>query len=157
MTDVDRPAFAQTMNRLSVALREKDPDAVQMRVYFEALQPIPIEAVEASALEIAQRGVLDEKTGQRRRGFFPTSAQWYDAAQLAMKDYLRKALPPVRSEPWRYDCVLCDDTGWEYFSCSGDSLCGRTTTHAAHPYVRPCPCRATNPTYQRHHHFGAGE
>lgn len=101
MTDVDRPAFAQTMNRLCIALREKDPDAVQMRVYFEALKDLEIEFVSAAGHRL-----------EASAKFFPKPAEWrLEAGKVererieAQRAVLRKLVQPL--------CAACDDTGWD--------------------------------------------
>lgn len=147
MTVADKPQFLQAINRLAVALREKDLDMAQMHVYFEALEQIPIEAVTASAHALAK------EPGRR---FFPTSGEWVQAAQLASIEALRNTLPAGRAEPWHHTCDLCQDTGWEGFECAGDSTCGRSKPHYPHRYVRPCPCRPINQTWLRHLRFGTG-
>lgn len=38
----------------------------------------------------------------------------------------------------------------------GRPTCGKPEPHLPHSYTKPCGCRATNRTYLRHHHFGAG-
>lgn len=66
-------------------------------------------------------------------------------------DHLRMLAAEHRGEPWRFDCDGCEDTGWVYHACPGDLPCGCPHEHDAHNVVTVCPCRATNPTYQRHH------
>lgn len=142
---------------LGMQLRWTDADEMTIRSYYEALKDLPIEAVKASATDIARHGVTDERTGERRRGFFPTSAQWFDAASHTVTESLRKALPAARTEPWKSECTHCEDTGFEPHECPGDVTCGRTFAHVAHRYVRLCPCRPTNRTWLRHQKFGSGE
>jgi len=116
MTDRDKPAFAVALNRLCIALREKDPDAVQMRVYFEALQDLEIEFV-------SEAGRRLEKTSAK---FFPKPAEWrLEAGKVererieAQRAVLRKLLTPL--------CAACEDTGWD-----------RTQEDR----VVPCDCRS---------------
>jgi hypothetical protein len=140
--------FGTVFAKLAMQLRWMDADELAIRSYYEPLKDAPFAAVKAAAETFAK------EPGRR---FFPTSAEWYQAAQQAAKEALRAAIPCGRDEPWRMDCAMCEDTGWEPFECSGDSLCGRKQKHAPHPYVRSCPCRASNRTYQRHQNFGSGE
>ncbi len=71
----------------------------------------------------------------------------------AFEKVVRDAWPKGRE--WFYLCTACEDTGWEYLSCPGDSTCGPSTwraaahmpcpnrprkPHAAHSYVRVCFC-----------------
>lgn len=155
ITPMTEREFGNVFATLAIQLRWMDADVVAVKSYYEALKDLPLEAVQASAAEIARTGYLDEK-GEHRTRFFPTSADWRTVAQKATVDVFRKALPAVRDEPWRVECEACDDTGWELFECTGDAFCGRQKTHAAHTFVRVCPCRPTNRTYQRHQKFGAG-
>lgn len=148
--------FGTVFTKLAFQMRWMDADAVAVKSYYEVLRDVPLEVAQASATEIARNGIVDDRTGERRRGYFPTAAQWYEVAQHAAKEQLRKALPAGRGEPWHFDCEGCMDTGWEEFDCKGDSLCGRKKPHGAHAYVRICPCRPTNATYQRHQNFGSG-
>lgn len=139
--------FSAVFSLLAVQLRATDTDEATIRGYFLALQDVPLEAVQASARTFAR------EPGRR---FFPTTAEWVQVAQDASIETLRKALPAPRDEPWHHDCDLCDDTGWEPFQCAGDTTCGRKFVHAPHRFVRPCPCRPVNATWQRHQRFGAG-
>lgn len=61
---------------------------------------------------------------------------------------------------WRYDCEGCGDGGMVSYWCDepGGTMptpwyhrraCERKAEHAAHEWVGPCPCVATNPTIQR--------
>lgn len=145
--------FGAIFAKLALQLRWTDADAVTMRSYFEVMQELPQEAIEAGARVIAIRGVRDDN-GATQRKWFPTSAEWIQAAQEHQRDQARKrlALPAGRSEPWHYECVSCLDTGWvQDLECDGSSICGRDKPHAAHSYTKPCGCRATNRTFQRHH------
>jgi hypothetical protein len=82
--------------------------------------------------------------------FFPRPADLRDRIENEAVRELQRALPPTRD--WHVDCQACDDTGWQESSCDGDGsqACGRTFRHTKHQFVVPCPCRPTNPTYQRH-------
>jgi hypothetical protein len=53
MTDADKPDFARAFSGLCLALREKEPDAVQMRTYFKAMDDFDVELVSAAAERIA--------------------------------------------------------------------------------------------------------
>lgn len=140
--------FLQVFNRLCVALREpQDDSGVTQGIYFEALKDLPLLALEAGA------SALMRETGRR---FFPTTAEWRTAAEVAIQAEVRRELTAVREEPWKHDCNACEDTGWERFECTGDDFCGRTRKHAPHEFVRVCPCRPTNRTYQRHQVVGRG-
>ena len=143
MTMTDRLAFGQTFNGLCVAFG-KPIETASMAVYFDALEDLPIEAVQGSAREL-------QRTGGE---FFPTTAKWHAEAERAVAREVRKALPPGRVVPWQYDCPACEDTGWTEHTCTAVHRCGRPRCDQdpahTHTYVQTCPCRATNPTYRRH-------
>lgn len=140
--------FATVFNRLAVALREKDIDAATMRVYYETLKDLPAAALEGGAAALMR---------EPGRKWFPTTAEWRAAAELAQETLLRKAVKPARAEPWHLECERCEDTGWVAgLECPGDATCGRTKTHAAHSFTRACPCRPTNRTWMRTQKFGSG-
>jgi len=159
VTDGDRPAFAQCINRLAKALRTP-LDAADFEVYFLALSDLSLFAVERGALELQRTQV--SKTGQ---SFFPTTAQWHLAATTAHEALIRNALPPAREEPWHIECPErnqvhpegCGDTGWRERICRPGARCGcrlyANHATAEHPYTVPCPCRATNRTYRARHHL----
>lgn len=148
VTTTTDAAFNQVFNRLAVALREPaDDTGITIDVYFEALKDLSMEAIELGA------DALAKEPGRR---FFPTTAEWRAAAESAQMARLREAVKPGREEPWQYECGACADTGWEDLFCPGDQTCGRARKHAAHRYVRVCPCRPNNRTYIRHQQFGSG-
>lgn len=141
-------AFARVFNRLAAALREPGDDTgVTMGVYFDTLRDLSIESLELAA------AALMKEPGRR---FFPTTAEWRQAAEVARVQQLREAVKPAREEPWQYECGACLDTGWDEQFCPGDRTCGREKKHGAHSFVSVCPCRPNNRTYIRHQQFGAG-
>lgn len=114
MTDADKPAFAASMANLCLALREKDPDAAQMRVYFEGMRDLEVELVTAAAEQIAAHAE-----------WFPKASEWREAAVRLehtrveeQRAFLRKLPVPL--------CAACSDTGWD-----------RTDDDR----VTPCDCR----------------
>lgn len=117
-----------------------DADDDTIRSYAEALHEFPIHVLRDSALSLAR---------EPDRKFFPTTGEWRAAALTVTKDSRVRA--DAGPHTWTIDCTACDDTGWERFECTGDTFCGRTKPHAAHTFVKICPCRATNRTYRRHH------
>lgn len=135
--------FLRVFNRLCVALREPPDDTgIMQQTYFELLHDLPIQALDAGAVALMQ---------EPGRKFFPTSAEWRQAAAQAGMDALRAALPPARVEPWRHEDPECEDTGWRFLDCDGASgACGREKKHAPHSYVTICACRPTNHTFHRH-------
>lgn len=99
MTDPDKHDFLRAFNRLSIAQREKKPDAVILRTYFEALQDLEIELVTAAVDRLL------------RANYFPKVSEWRDAVEKvtaerleAQRAFLRKLPAPL--------CQLCGDTGW---------------------------------------------
>lgn len=101
MTDHDKVPFARVFNRLCVALREKEPDAVQMRVYFEGLKALELEFVVAAGDALAMSAQ-----------WFPKLPEWRAAATKVEQDridqqraVLRKLQQPL--------CAACEDTGWD--------------------------------------------
>lgn len=141
------PEFSRVFGALALQLRLTDADPITCSAYFEALSRLPLEAVRMAASAFSR---------ESERKWFPTSAEWHTKAAEAATDELRKRLPSGRDEPWHETCTACYDTGWEDFSCDGGLVCGRVKPHAPHPFVRMCPCRPTNSTFQRHQRFGAG-
>lgn len=146
-----KTAFSKIFNRLCVALREKDTDAATLRVYYDALKDVPLEAVSAGA------DALKKEPGRK---WFPTTGEWRHAADVALKEQLRHAIPAARREPWTHECDGCEDTGWVLgLDCSGTveaATCGRPRLHAPHSWTKPCVCRSTNRTYRRHQMVGGG-
>lgn len=140
---LDRKAFDQTFNRLAVALRETKTDVATKEVYYKALEEFDAPTVSQAALMLAQ---------QPDRRFFPTTGEWTSATLTVRANAARKLMElPARAEPWHFECSDCEDTGWSQHDCAGDATCGRQRQHAPHTYVRVCPCRPSNYTYQRHH------
>lgn len=140
-------AFGIAFAKLAVQLRFADADEVTIRAYYEALRDLPLPAIQDSGVRFAR---------EAGRKYFPTSAEWHEAASTLAVQHLRETLPPARAQGWQVECAACDDTGWMPFACPGDASCGRERRHAAHSYVRVCPCRPTNRTWERHQRFGSG-
>jgi hypothetical protein len=148
LTPMTEHEFGKIFVRLAAQLRWSDYDADTTRDYFAALKTCSLEAIDASAASFAT------EPGRR---FFPTTGEWSERANKAATAQVREALTLGRVEPWQVECDACEDSGWERFECTGDSFCGRQRRHAAHTFVRPCACRESNRTYQRHQRFGSGE
>ncbi len=141
--------FLKVFNRLAVALREPiDATGVKAEIYREYLSDLSIQALVAGSNKLAR---------EKGRKFFPTVAEWRDAAVDIHIKQLQEAVGPRSEErTWTHECEVCDDTGWHKFQCDGTErgLCGRTFKHYAHEYVDPCQCRPYNRTFIRHHQFG---
>jgi hypothetical protein len=132
--------FATVFGRLASQLRWLDHRPTDIANYFDALRDLPENIIHESAKRIAS---------QAGRKFFPTTGEWREVALVYESELRRAELSSPRT--WENECNDCEDTGWNYYDCPGDVTCDRTNPHLPHSYVRPCPCRATNRTYQRHH------
>lgn len=137
--------FLIVFNRLCIGLREQhDESGVTQGVYYDALKHLPLSVLRVSA---------DQLATEPGRKYFPTTGEWIDVARAVLAKQQRDD-SPVRANAgthtWTVECSACDDSGCEYFECTGDTFCGRTQPHAKHTFARPCPCRETNRTYQRH-------
>ena len=150
MSPEDKGRFKRAFNTLAVATRlpAEQADAAMQQVYFAGLEDMPIEALELAAGHLAQTSE-----------WFPKLAEWREQAKIHRAATLR-ALPPGREEPWREECPVCSDSGWEYRVCHpgtpancGRKDCERQPDRAEHGYVSRCICRLTNRTYQRTHQF----
>ena len=100
MTEADKPAFLQALARLAVALREPEPDVVQLRVFFEAMKDLDVELIAMAATQLAKESA-----------WFPKTSEWRAmAAKIERKrtEELR-ALQRKLPEPL---CLACEDTGW---------------------------------------------
>lgn len=79
MTIEDRPAFFACYTKLSARMRQKVDSAV-VREYFEALEPLPLAAVEAAAVQMSQEGTSDN--------WFPRTPEWFQLAAERHADQL---------------------------------------------------------------------
>lgn len=113
MTDADKRAFDQAINRLCVSLRSPALDAPEKRVYFEKLKDLEIEFVVLAAEALTE-------TAQ----FFPKTSEWRGAALKVERDRRTAQIDFLRSLPEPL-CATCGDTTW---APEGDG-------------VRPCTCR----------------
>lgn len=100
MTDQDKPAFAAAMARLCVALREKDPDAAQLRAYFDTLLEVPIEFVVEAIAE-----------HQKAASWFPTAPQIRITA-TSIEHRRRTEQRQRLRQSGGLMCIKCDDTGF---------------------------------------------
>jgi len=144
MTERD---FGLVFGKLAIQLQWRDADEVSIRSYYEVLKDLPLEAIQASAAAFAK---------ERGRKYFPPAPEWHEKASAVALEQLKAKLQPEPQRAWTVECTKCDDTGWDRYECTGDAYCGRTKPHRPHDFVKPCPCRATNRTYQRHQQFGGG-
>lgn len=141
LAPVTEQAFGAIFARLAIQLGWRDADLASIQSYYAALGTFPRVVLETTAQVFAT---------EHGRRFFPSTAEWHEAATQARDRQMRQSLTLGRAEPWREDCAACGDTGWVCHECDGTALCGRPKAHAPHTYVTVCPCRPTNRTYQRH-------
>jgi hypothetical protein len=125
--------FGKLANQLG-----KEADEQAVRDYFDALSDLDYSVVFDAAAQLAKSSK-----------WFPKTSEWRDVAFQFEREKRLHDLTGGRD--WKIECEHCDDTGWEYFACDGDETCGRSNPHLPHNYVRICPCRPTNRTFQRHH------
>lgn len=102
MIDTDKPAFFGAFATLCKALREKDPDAPQVRIYFDALKDLDLELVQMAAVELA-------KAAQ----WFPKTSEWREMARKVERQQLLEQNERLRKLHLadQYLCTRCDDTG----------------------------------------------
>ncbi len=115
MTDADKRAFDQAINRLCVALRSPALDVAEKRVYFEKLKALEIEFVAMAADQLADT-----------LKFFPKTSEWREAALKVERDRRTAQIEFLRNLPEPL-CVTCGDTTWAPVKDG--------------PAVRPCACR----------------
>lgn len=102
MTEADKPAFTQAFSRLAVAFREKAPDAVQLRVYFDVLKAFDVELV------------VDAAARLMRQEWFPKVGEWARVARQIELERIEEQKARLRQAA-KYAaplCAACDDTGW---------------------------------------------
>lgn len=135
-TSEDALRFHHAITSLGLAFHRELDDADFER-FAADLDDIPIAALEAACLHL-----------RRHSKRFPTVAHIREQVDLLPKIKPTALLQTVRTKPDDpAHCSTCDDTGWELnLWCEGGS-CGRTRTHGAHSFTRPCRCRSTNPVY----------
>lgn len=74
-------------------------------------------------------------------------------AVKGLEGLLRVLLPMRRAEEWHYECVVCEDSGFEFRTCYPDTSyhCGMRSCRKRreHTYTVFCACRPTNRTWLR--------
>jgi len=80
---------------------------------------------------------VDEAAALRQAGADPAAVA--AGLEAVVREHWVK--PHGRTEPWRYLCEDCEDTGWRRQSCVGRG-CGLANDrpHYPHEYVQPCWC-----------------
>jgi hypothetical protein len=115
MTDADKKAFDQAINRLCVSLRSPALDVAEKRVYYEKLKDLEIEFIAAAAETLADSAQ-----------FFPKTSEWRAAAIKVERDRRTAQIEFLRNLPAPL-CSTCGDTTWAPVKDG--------------PAVRPCACR----------------
>ncbi len=145
--------FTPIVGKLAKQLN-KELDADTIVVYYDVMKEFSEEITYAAAAQLA-----------RTSKWFPKTSEWRECALLIEQNKRRAELSGPRS--WKLECEVCEDTGWIFFWCLGLEVpasdlgrrdetmpveqCDRDRSHLPHSFVRVCPCRETNRTYQRHH------
>jgi hypothetical protein len=131
----DAPRFAATITALAVATRGELDDAI-IELYYRALEDVPMDLLEAGAVELAKRAE-----------FFPRPAEWRLAVDRLLELQQRLiATGQVRLLPAgdeEYVCAFCENTGWvqTWFECKRH-ICRPKDSQAesvhTHQGVTPC-------------------
>lgn len=132
----DSVRFAGTMNGLALATRT-ELDEAMMDLYYKGLEDIPMDLVEAAAVEAVK--------GAR---FFPSVAEWRANCDVILDRESRlhqmgQLAITGNVSVDDYHCEACDDTGWatSIFDC--DRLICRpkdTPAGTIHPHQGVTPC-----------------
>jgi hypothetical protein len=110
MTEQDKPVFVRAFNGLCIALREKEPDAVQMRTYFKAMGDLDVELVAMAADRLSTSAEWFPKVPEWRKVAVDIAAERGAVIQAVIRKRQLAGLPPL--------CAACDDTGF-YESAAG--------------------------------------
>ncbi len=145
--------FAVIFVKLAKQLnREADEETIG--VYFDVMKEFQTNITHEAAAQLS-----------RTSKWFPKTSEWRECALLIEQAKRRADLSGPRN--WKLECEVCEDTGFIFFWCLGIEVpesdlgrrdetmpvqqCDRDRSHLPHSFVRVCPCRETNRTYQRHH------
>ena len=140
---VDFDAFTACVQRLAEWTRATI-SAETIDAYFEMLKPFDLQDVERAAADL---GTAE---------WFPKVGAWRTRAKeyATLRTGTADQVAHDRKEPWRHDCNECEDEGWVCATCGNVDCSPDAPAHERR--MRPCPCRPTNRTYQRHNqHRGA--
>jgi hypothetical protein len=134
--DLDSPRFAQTMAGVALATRTELDDTT-MELYFKALEDIPMDLVEAGAVELV-KGLK----------FWPMPAEWRAACDTILDRQARlnqmgqlRLTGNVSVDD--FHCEACDDTGWAEIAFDCERLICRPTgtpPGTIHPHTGVTPC-----------------
>jgi hypothetical protein len=103
--------FGSVFAKLAMQYRERDADEATIRAYYEALSKYPLEAVRMAAERLST---------EPGRKWLPTTGEWSEAILAAQAAIAKATLTHVRREPWKVECLACDDTGWvDGLTCDG--------------------------------------
>jgi hypothetical protein len=179
--------FGMIFAKLAMQLRWHDADQAVVLSYYDVLGELEIGPVSMAAERFAR---------EPGRKFPPTAPEWFASANELRSETDRKRLAGAVRDPWKHECLSCEDSGWELaLECDGGgeqwpeeipkgargvqtapgnrrpvgfraverasvkpraSICGKRESHYPHAFTKPCGCRATNRTYQRHSAIGGG-
>lgn len=155
MTSVDRPAFFTTFRKVARTFNKKITDDV-CTDYFDALEAVPIDEIEAAADTLV-------KTSR----YWPKPVDWLEAAQRSQKhgrEFTRFTPPVVMPDgttETTFHCVQCRDTGWRPGCGCELGRLDLTKRCPEHPYSRhdmpypeplkACACRDSNQVWQANH------
>lgn len=149
--------FAKVITYVAAAYQGEVMDERRMAVYHSLLKPIPLDLLRRVARHIGKTEL-----------FFPPPAKWLELADELQREVQREAelkqitgevAPQAERGAYYDDCSMCQDSGWAYVHpehgglISGDQAdeWQAADPHHRRPGVRPCPCRASNPSYLRRH------
>jgi hypothetical protein len=174
--------FGMVFVKLATQLGTKDADVLTIKSYFEALQDLSLEAIRMAAsafsrepgrqwmpnapqwrekVQELQREALREAVQPAREKGWQVECQDCDDTgwQMGLECDGGGAQWPEEAAP----NTLVGKKPWSYrpqdrqTSTPRQARCDRPRTHLPHSFTRPCPCRPTNRTFQRHQNFGRGE
>ncbi len=123
MTNSERQAFRELMGKLYVVY-QREPDTVQTQFFWDTLKDLELAELQVAAVQVAKELKWFPKPAELRAAVFQQRhalRQARDAALMAM---------PVDLAD---HCEHCSDTGWKQMAGG----------------MSQCPCRTTNPVYQR--------
>ena len=142
-SSLEKPRFATLMAMLNETYARKDPFSQTLSAtYWDVLKDLPIEAVEHAV-----------RTTLRSSQWLPKPSELRELALQHIEGKLRSELHQARETPWQFECSACQDTGFTSHDCIEDDPCRACSDEGRHLYdhrfVRVCPCRLNNRTYQR--------
>jgi hypothetical protein len=167
VTNADAPRFAELWKKQKLAFDAfvgKKASPERMEMFFQDLQSYDIDHVERAFEHHRKHGKQ-----------FPKPADIQDALKVTRRVEATEALSPVFDPENPFHCNDCKDAGWQERWCPGHPHypewdqrpdLNRVTDHCGemhlcqttkdgqqvwrgHSWVTKCPCRSTNPVFQR--------